>query len=95
MKLISRPFGLALIVIGAIWLISLVFSFSGYQYAMWVKHSQQLPAGELVPRVNAVSSMREMALNLNRRSQQQIIPVVLIVIGGIIVTTASRRRDPS
>ena len=80
-------------ILGFLWIAAVSLDlFGSPQHTLWMWHSKNLPTGELIPRVNAVSSMREMALAIQNSYQPLIIPATMLLIGGIL-NGRKRRED--
>ena len=79
--------------VGFLWIAAACLDlFGSPQHTLWMWHSKNLPAGEMIPRVNAVSSMRDMALSIQDSYQPLIIPASMILLGGIL-NGRKRRKD--
>jgi|AntRauTorcE11897_2_1112592.scaffolds.fasta_scaffold99636_1 hypothetical protein len=84
-----KKIGLGLLVIGFVWLlIDAGSSFTSYQHTKWIWKSQNLPAGDAVPRDVAVSAMRELSLDLNNRHRIVLLPGCVMLAGGLLILLA-------
>lgn len=90
-----RRLGISLLVTGFLWITwDAVDSFVGYQHKRWIWQSQHLPAGETIPRTEAVGAMRELSLALKDRHRVVLIPALLMLAGGLaIVVTLPGKAD--
>ena len=64
-------------------------SFTSFQHTRWIWQSQNLPAGDLIPRDEVVSNMRELSLSLNNRHRLIAIPACLMLAGGLLIFISS------
>jgi hypothetical protein len=81
-----KRIGISLLVVGFAWLlIDAATSFTSYQHTRWIWQSQNLPAGDSVPREAAVSAMRELSLDLKNRHRVVIKPAGMMLIGGLLI----------
>ena len=79
--------------VGFLWIAAACLDlFGSPHHTLWIWHSKNLPAGEMIPRENAVSSMRDMALSIQDTYQPLIIPASMILLGGIL-NGRKRRKD--
>ena len=84
-KMIKR-IGIGLLVAGFLWLlIDAASSFTSYQHTRWIWQSQNLPAGDTIPRDTAVSAMRELSLDLKNRHQLVLLPGLVMITGGLLI----------
>lgn len=60
--------------------------FPAFSYVRWMGLSKQLPADEVVPRVQAVNSLREFQIVLKDRHREVLLPAILMLAGGILVS---------
>ena len=71
--------------IGFIWIASVCLDLFGAQHhVIWIWHSQNLTAGEMIPRTDAVSGMRKLELDIHRVYQSLVIPAGLMLLGRIL-----------
>lgn len=79
--------------IGLIWIAGICLDLFGAQHhVLWIWHSQNLTAGEMIPRSDAVEQMRKLELAIQDVYQPLVIPAALIVLGGIL-NGIRRRKD--
>ena len=84
--IIMKTIGLSLLLVGFSWVIyDAVSSFTSYQHMRWILQSKNLPAGESIPRDEAVSAMRELSLTLKNRHRLIIVPSSLMLAGGLLI----------
>jgi hypothetical protein len=91
-----KRIGLNILIVGFIWLMfDTISSYTSYQHRQWIWQSKNLPAGEEIPRDDAVMAMRELSLDLKDRHRVVIMPAALMLIGGLLTFFARpRRRNP-
>ena len=53
-------------------------------YGLWMWHSQNLTAGEMIPRTDAVNQMKSLSLAVRDIYRPLVIPAVMILIGGVL-----------
>jgi len=88
-----RPLGWFLLVGGCVILAVCFLTVAGPTHSMWIWHSQHLPEGELIPRSEAVSALREFQLKANWLFRKMIfVPTMAMFLGGLILGI-SRNRD--
>ena len=81
-----KPAGWFLLVGGCIVLAWFFVNVSQPTHALWIWHVQHLPEGEMIPRSQAVSSLREFQLKANWAFRRMILlPTAAMFIGGIIL----------
>jgi hypothetical protein len=86
-----RLLGILLLVVGFLWIAwDASDSFVGYQHMRWMWQSQHLPAGDTIPRTDAVGAMRELSLALKDRHRVILLPALLMLAGGLIATFSQR-----
>ena len=82
-----------MVIAGIVWLLGLTLSFSEFQHANWIKHSQELSPGDTISRTEAISAMRSLSLKLNSFVQSQKYPIAFIALGcGLILFNAQARK---
>ena len=79
-----RTIGILLLIAGFLWIAG--DGFTNYQHARWAGQSQHLPAGETIPRAEAVRAMRKLSLALKDRHRLVLVPATLMLTGGLLVT---------
>ena len=83
--MIKKVISYALLLIGFVWIAGVCLDlFSAQHHSLWVWHSQNLTAGESIPRDDAVSQMRKLELAIQNVYQPLVIPALLMLIGGIL-----------
>lgn len=81
-----KTIGLVFLVVGFIWIVhDTASTFVSYQHTRWIWQSKHLPAGESIPRSEAVSAMRELSLNLKNRHRVILIPTSCMLVGGLLI----------
>ena len=85
-----------LMVIGFIWIAGVCLDWFGAQHhALWIWHSQNLTTGEMIPRADAVATMRRLELAIHGVYQSLVIPAGLILLGGILNGTRKKTSEPT
>ena len=69
--------------IGIFW-IATVCLYSTRFHTLWMWHCQNLTAGEMIPRTDAVTQMRSLSLAVRDIYRPLVIPAAMILIGGIL-----------
>jgi hypothetical protein len=83
--------GLAFVIIGFIWAIKEVgVTFTSYQHSSWIWRSQNLPAGDMIRRDEAITAMREISLDLNRQQRSVLYPMTAMLLGSLMIFAAKR-----
>jgi hypothetical protein len=81
-----RPVGWLLLFGGCIALAWFLVNVPQLTYTLWAWHSQHLPEGEMIPRVEAISSLRDFQTKVNLIFRKVILlPTASMFIGGIIL----------
>jgi hypothetical protein len=82
----------ALMAIGFIWIAGVCLDlFGARHHVLWIWHSQNLTAGEQIPRTDAVNQMRKLELAIQDVYQPLVIPAGLILLGGILNGIGKRK----
>ena len=88
-----RYLGITLLVVGFIWIAyDVAAGFTEHQYARWMWQSQNLPAGETIKRTDAISSMRDLSLDLKERHRVVFAPALLMLAGGLVAGFSQRKQ---
>lgn len=85
--------GYILLLGGFLWLLhGAVIGFTDYQYSAWMDYSKnKLPAGDPVPRRDAIAVMRRLSLDLKDQHRLIVAPACLMLAGGFILGLHPRR----
>jgi hypothetical protein len=68
-----------------------IIGFTSYQHLNWVVSSKRLSDSETIRRDEAVTTMRDLSLDLKNRHRIVLIPTALMVFGGVLVIVDGRR----
>ena len=91
--MIKRLTAYALMLIGFMWIADVCLDISSARHHdLWIWHSHNLTARELIPRTDAIGQMRNLELAIKNVYQLLIIPAALIVFGGILNGTGKRKK---
>jgi hypothetical protein len=90
-----RWLGIILLVIGFVWIAVDICNFGAYQYTHWVWQSQNLTAGEVVKRTEAINAMHDLSISLNDRHKQILLPALCMLVGGLIVGFDRLNKTPT
>ena len=83
----------ALMLIGFIWITGVCLDlFSAKHHLLWIYHSQNLTTGKMIPRIDAISQMRKLELDIQNVYQPLVIPALLMLIGGILNGTKNKKK---
>ncbi len=75
----------ACMIIGFVWIAGVCLDlFGAHHHVLWIWHTQNLTAGETIPRTDAVDQMRKLELAIQDVYQPLVIPAGLILLGGIL-----------
>jgi len=67
---------------------------SNFTHSQWIWHSQNLPEGETILRMDAISSLRDFQLKANWIFRSLIlVPTVSMFIGGLILGIGSEENN--
>ena len=69
--------------IGLLWIATVCLDSARF-YSLWMWHSQNLTAGELIPRTDAVNQMKDLSLAVRNIYRPLVIPAVMILVGGVL-----------
>jgi hypothetical protein len=87
-----RPAGWLLLGGGCIVLAWFFVNVSQPTHALWIWHCQHLPEAELIPRSDAMSSLREFQLKANWLFRRMILlPTAAMFLGGIILAIGKKK----
>ena len=90
--MMKRITAYVLMIVGFVWIASVCLDLVGAQHhVLWIWHVQNLTAGDMIPRTDAVGQMRELELAIQDVYQPLVIPAGLIFIGGILNGTGKRK----
>jgi hypothetical protein len=82
----ARALGYFLLIGGCLTLAYFFVNISGQTHFLWIFHAQHLPEGEMIPRTEAVASLRNFQLQANWLFRNLIfLPTAAMFIGGIIL----------
>lgn len=82
----------ALMAIGFVWIAGVCLDLFGAQHhVLWIWYSQNLTAGEMIQRADAIGQMRKLELAIQDVYQPLVVPALLIVIGGILNGIGKRK----
>jgi hypothetical protein len=83
--MMKRIAAYALMIVGFVWIAGVCRDlFCAQHHTLWIWHSQNLTAGEMIPRTDAVDQMRKLELAIQDVYQPLVIPAGLILLGGIL-----------
>ncbi len=83
--MMRRWIAYALMAIGFVWIAGVCLDlFSAQHHVLWIWHSQNLTAGGMIPRADAIGQMRKLELAIQDVYQPLVIPAFLIVLGGVL-----------
>ena len=69
--------------IGILWIATVCLD-GARCHTLWMWHSQNLTAGEMIPRTDAVNQMRSLSLAVRDIYRPLVIPAAMILIGGVL-----------
>lgn len=88
-----RLSGIVLLILGFLWIAwDAADGFVCYQHAQWIWQTQHLPAGDTIPRTDAVDAMRELGLALKDRHRKVLLPVSMMLAGGLMAALGKRNQ---
>jgi hypothetical protein len=84
--------GIVIACLGLLWVMhDCLIGFTSYQHLNWVASSKRLSDSETIRRDEAVTTMRDLSLDLKNRHRIVLIPTALMVFGGVLVILDGRR----
>jgi hypothetical protein len=85
--------GIVLLILGFFWIAwDAADGFCSYQHTRWIWQTKHLPAGDTIPRTDAIDAMREMGLALKDRHRMVLLPVSMMLAGGLLAAFGKRNQ---